>query len=91
MKFLPDGSGITPFINGNVVALGGTASMSGGTEGQTANRAFSAGGADAAEVVSRSSFVAAQYELTDTLSVYAQALVGRTESNQQDHLSLNFA
>ncbi len=85
MKFLPDGSGITPFINGNVTALGGTASMSGGPECATANRAFSGGGADAAEVVGRSGFVGVQYDLTDTTTVYGQILTGRSESNNQDH------
>lgn len=85
MKFLPDGSGVTPFINGNVTALGGTASMSGGPECATANRAFSAGGADAAEVVGRSGFVGVQYDLTDSITVFGQMMTGRSESNNQDH------
>lgn len=85
MKFLPDGSGITPFINGDVVALGGTQSMSGGPECDTANRAFSAGGADSAEVVGRSGFVGVQYDLTDSTTIYAQMMTGRSESNNDDH------
>lgn len=85
MKFLPDGSGITPFINGDVVALGGTASMSGGPEGQVHNRAFGSGGADGAEVVGRSGFLGLQYDLTDNITVYGQALLGRSESNSEDH------
>ncbi len=85
MKFLPDGSGVTPFINGNVTALGGTQSMSGGPECATANRAFSAGGADAAEVVGRSGFVGVQYDLTDTITVFGQMMTGRSESNNDNH------
>ena len=85
MKFLPDGSGITPFVNGSVTALGGTASMSGGPECATANRAFGAGGADAAEVVGRSGFVGVQYDLTDNTTVFGQILTGRSESNNQNH------
>ena len=85
MKFLPDGSGITPFVNGSVTALAGTQSMSGGPECATANRAFGAGGADGAEVVGRSFFSAVQYDLTDTTTVYGQVLAGRSESNQDDH------
>lgn len=85
MKFLPDGSGITPFVNGSVTALGGTASMSGGPECDTANRAFGSGGADAAEVVGRSGFVGVQYDLTDNTTVFGQILTGRSESNNQNH------
>ncbi|MEY4641911.1 MAG: hypothetical protein RLZZ227_1905, partial [Pseudomonadota bacterium] len=85
MKFLPDGSGVTPFINGSVTALGGTQSMSGGPECATANRAFSAGGADSAEVVGRSGFLGVQYDLTDTTTVYGQMLTGRSESNNDNH------
>jgi outer membrane receptor protein involved in Fe transport len=87
MKFLPDGSGITPFINGDVTALGGTASMSGGPEGQTHNRAFGVGGANGAEVVTRNVFTGLQYDLTDTITVFGQVMAGRSESNQDDHLS----
>ncbi len=80
MKFLPDGSGITPFINGDVVALGGTQSMSGGPEAAIHNRAF---GADSgAEVVGRSAFLGLRYDLTDTIEVYGQAMAGRSESSQ---------
>jgi iron complex outermembrane receptor protein len=82
MKFLPDGSGVTPFINGDVTSIGGTNSMSGGPEGDVWNRAFGPGGIDTAEVVGRNAFVGLQYRLTDSLTVYAQGLSGRSESNQ---------
>jgi iron complex outermembrane recepter protein len=81
MKFLPDGSGITPFINGDVVALAGTQSMSGGPEAQIHNRAFD--GDRGAEAISRSGFVGLRYDLTDNIELYGQALVGRSESNTE--------
>jgi outer membrane receptor protein involved in Fe transport len=86
MKFLPDGSDITPFIDGDITALGGTQSMSGGPEAQTHNRAFG-GAPGGAEVVGRSAFVGLQYEFSDSLSVFGQMLAGRSESNNADHRS----
>jgi iron complex outermembrane receptor protein len=88
-RFLPDGSGVTPFISGDVTNLGGaggTSSMSGGPECDTANLAFGSG-LDGAEVVNRTAFVGLQYELTDNLTVYGQMLAGRSESNQKNHRS----
>ncbi|MGP1666542.1 MAG: hypothetical protein ACTS5I_11655, partial [Rhodanobacter sp.] len=87
MKFLPDGSGITPFVNGDVTALGGTQSMSGGPEAETHNRAFGVGGANGAEVISRNVFTGVQYDLTDNTTVFGQIMAGRSESNNDDHLS----
>lgn len=89
MKFLPDGSGVTPFVFGDVVNTGGpggTSSMSGGPECDVHNRAFGSG-VNGAEVVGRSVFMGVQYELSDTITVYGQALGGRSESNQQNHFS----
>ncbi len=84
MKFTPDGTDITPFVLGDVYTLGGagsTRSMAGGPEGQIHNRAFG-GGPSGAEVVNRAFFLGAQYEFTDTFSVFGQVLGGRSESNQ---------
>ncbi len=84
MKFTPDGANITPFRYGDfVTTAGGTQqNMSGGPESQIHNRAFGPGGANGNEVVGRSGFLGLQYDLTDTITVYGQALVGRSESNQ---------
>ncbi len=84
MRFTPDGANITPFINGDVTAIGGTQSMSGGPESIIHNHAFGAGGINGAEVVGRSGFVGLQYDLTDNITVFGQALAGRSESNNED-------
>jgi iron complex outermembrane recepter protein len=83
-KFTPDGTGITPFIYGDYLttAAGTQQNMSGGAEADVHNRAFSPGGANGNEVVGRSGFLGLQYDLTDKVTVFAQALVGRSESNQ---------
>ena len=88
-KFLPDGSGVTPFIFGDVVntgGAGGTSSMSGGPECDVHNQAFGVG-EGGAEVVGRSAFVGLQYEVSDTFTLYGQMLAGRSESNQKNHRS----
>ena len=84
MKFTPDGTNITPFIYGDyLTTAGGTQqNMSGGPEGQIHNRAFGPGGADGNEVVGRSGFLGLQYQLSDRVTLTAQAIVGRSESNR---------
>src|SRR5690606_18163468 len=52
----------------------------GGPEAAIAEAAFD-GGPLGAEVVQRSAFAALQYDLTDSTSVFAQVMLGRTESN----------
>src|SRR5690606_15489349 len=84
MTFLEDGSGVRNFIEGDVYAApnrsGSTKSMSGGPEAQIHNRAF--GGAPSGnEVVQRSGFAAIQYEVSDSLTAFAQVMAGRSESN----------
>jgi outer membrane receptor protein involved in Fe transport len=84
MTFTEDGSDVRDFIEGDVYAApnrsGSTKSMSGGPEAGIANRAFGSG-VSGNEVVSRSAFAAIQYEFSPELSVYAQILAGRSESN----------
>ena len=84
MTFLEDGSGVRPFIQGDIYAApnapGSTKSMTGGPEAAIGNRSFGTGVAGN-EVISRSAFVGLQYDITDTLSAYAQVLAGRSESN----------
>jgi iron complex outermembrane receptor protein len=82
--FLEDGSGARPINKGDVysdpLTPGSTFTLSGGTEAEIHNRAFDAG-PQGAEVIGRSLFAALQYRLTDNLSVFAQILDSRTESN----------
>ncbi|HWK53529.1 MAG TPA: TonB-dependent receptor [Hyphomicrobiales bacterium] len=82
--FMDDGSGVRPLNHGDVYAApnrsGSTKSMSGGPEAFNHNNAFT-GGPSGREVVGRSAFLASQYEFSDTLSAFAQVLVGRSESN----------
>jgi outer membrane receptor protein involved in Fe transport len=87
MKFTPDGTDITPFVLGDHYTLGGsgsTRSMAGGPEGQIHNRAFG-GGPQGQEVVGRSFFLGAQYEFSDNFTAFAQAMGGRSESNQDPY------
>jgi iron complex outermembrane recepter protein len=81
--FLPDGSGVRPFIKGDYYSApniaGSTKSMSGGPEGLTRLRAFNDAGAGA-NVVGRSGFAAVKYDINDSMSAFAQVLVGRSES-----------
>lgn len=82
--FLEDGSDVRPFVHGDVWAdplrPGSTKSMSGGPEAEIGNRAFNSpiGGN---EVVQRSAFLAIKHDFSDSLSAFAQVLVGRSESN----------
>lgn len=81
MKFTKDGSGITPFIKGDYYTTSGQATASGGPEGALHNEAFSVGGANGQEVVGRSFFLGGEYLLTDKITLTAQAMAGRSESN----------
>ncbi len=81
MKFTRDGTAITPFVKGDYYTTTGQATMSGGPEADLANQAFSVGGANGNEVVGRSMFLGADYQLTDKISVFGQIMEGRSESN----------
>ncbi|HWK55125.1 MAG TPA: TonB-dependent receptor, partial [Hyphomicrobiales bacterium] len=84
MTFLEDGSDVRNFIQGDIYAspsrAGSTKSMSGGPEAAVGNRAFGTGVAGN-EVVSRSAFLGIKFDVSDNLSLFAQALAGRSESN----------
>jgi len=83
--FLPDGSGVRQFIKGDLYdppnRAGSSKNMSGGPEGDIRMRAFGDAGS-AANVVNRSGFGAIQYEVNDSLSLFGQFMVGRSEANQ---------
>jgi len=84
MTFLDDGSDVRPFIKGDVYAdplrVGSTKSMSGGPEAAIGNRAFGSG-VGGNEVVSRSAFAGVKYDFSDSVSAFAQVMLGRSESN----------
>lgn len=84
--FLEDGSGVRPFDRGEVyadpLAPGSTFTLSGGPEAEIYNRAFDAG-PFGAEVKGRSAFAAIRYQLTSDISLFAQVLEGRSESNYE--------
>ncbi|MDR2212250.1 MAG: TonB-dependent receptor [Pseudomonadales bacterium] len=85
MKFTEDGKAITPFVFGDVVSNGGpgtTNSMAGGPEAMLAHMT-TGGGVSAAEAVSRSGFLGLQYAFSDSFTMFGQAIVGRTEANDQ--------
>ncbi|MGV3592230.1 MAG: TonB-dependent receptor domain-containing protein [Gammaproteobacteria bacterium] len=70
-----------PFITGDYRNLG-NGMQSGGPEASIAERAFDgAGGLVGNEVIQHSGFGGLQYDLTDSTSLFAQVMMGRTESN----------
>jgi iron complex outermembrane recepter protein len=77
--FTDDGKGVRPYGFGQY-SNAFTASQSGGQEYKTNTEAF-AFGPDGNEVVQRSFFGGAKYDISDTFSVHGQAIMGRTESN----------
>ncbi|MDR2212891.1 MAG: TonB-dependent receptor [Pseudomonadales bacterium] len=84
MQFTVDGTGIEPFDFGDVSALpgipGSSASISGGKEAETAFLT-SSNGPTGMEAKNRSAFFGLQYDFSETLSGFVQAMAGRTESN----------
>lgn len=81
--FTEDGQNVRPLVLGDVV---GTNNQSGGPEADIATRAFD-NGPYGAETVGRSAFAAVQYDFSDSLSGFAQVMVGRSESNSPDRRS----
>ena len=77
--FTDDGKGVRPYQFGQY-SNSFTTSQSGGPEYRNNTQAF-AFGPDGNEVVQRSFFGGVKYDVSDTLSVHAQAIGGRTESN----------
>ncbi|MES2604543.1 MAG: TonB-dependent receptor plug domain-containing protein [Pseudomonadota bacterium] len=84
--FLPDGSGMRPLIKGDAYAApnvsGSSKTMSGGADGELYQHALNSAG-DGANVVSRSGFGAVRYEFSDSVSAFAQVLIGRSESRSK--------
>src|SRR5690606_22166443 len=93
MRFNVDGTALEPYDLGELSALpgrpGSTATISGGSEAQTA---FLTGnsGPSGMESKNRSAFIGLQYEFSSTLSGFIQAMSGRTESNDTSN-NANFS
>jgi iron complex outermembrane receptor protein len=86
--FTEDGKNVRPFVAGDIPArtgAGANGMQSGGPEAETAMRSF-INGAQGAKVVQRSAFGAVKYDLSDATEVYAQVMLGRTESNTDNVL-----
>jgi len=77
------GTQVQPFRGGEytTTSRGTLRTTSGGPEADLAYLANSSYPINGQEAVGRSIFVAANYQFTDNLSGYAQAVVGRSESN----------
>ena len=87
MVFNKEGTAVREFVDGDLTSRGGsgsTLSTSGGPEAALAHRAY-AGPGSGQEVISRSMFLSAKYDFTDTFSGYVQAVIGRAESNRNDN------
>jgi iron complex outermembrane recepter protein len=83
MRFTPDGKNITPFVLGDVSSVGGagtTQSTSGGPDAMISNDAFG-GGINGTGTETQSGFIGAQYQFTDSFSVFGQAMLGRTDAH----------
>src|SRR5690606_11238046 len=84
--FLDDGSGLRPFVTGEMASRtgpGATGTQSGGPEALLADQAHN-GGPYGAEVVGRSAFLGLQFRPDAGSELYAQLMLGHTESNQND-------
>lgn len=85
--FTDNGSAVRPFTRGDVwvspTAPGTTRTQSGGPEGQAWNLSGQRGPVGS-EVEARSIFGGLQYELSDTVTFFGQALVARQETNGYD-------
>lgn len=81
MVFNRDGTTVQPFHGGEytTTAFGTQRNTSGGPEAELAYDAY-VGPGQGQEVAGESLFLAAQYEFSDDFSVYAQAVVGRSEN-----------
>jgi outer membrane receptor protein involved in Fe transport len=96
MIFTDDGSGIVPFDRGTVADYGcslpaPTAAnpcswFSGGPNADIANRT-QPGGPAGAEVVQNTAFFGVKYDISETIDVFADVLVGHVESNQVQSVS----
>jgi len=93
MKFSQDGTRIEPFNLGTSSALpgtpGSTSTISGGPE-SAINFETTGAGPTGMEVVSRSSLFGAQFDFSDTITGFAQVIIGRTESNDTSN-NANFS
>jgi len=79
MVFNREGTAVQPFRQGDNYRQNRINTTSGGPEADLAWRAYSSP-VDGQEVAGRSLFLAAQYQFSDNLSGYAQAVVGRSEN-----------
>src|SRR5690606_31722714 len=84
MHFNREGTELVPFVDGDLTSKSGPGTTQTTSGGPEADLALTANGSpiSGAEVVGRSLFLAAKYDFTDRLSMYAQVVDGRSESNR---------
>jgi len=83
MTFLEDGSGVRPFVLGDVASVSGpgsTQSQSGGPEAYLADLSFNAG-PFGNEVQQESLFTGFKFDVSDRFSIYGDLILSNTESN----------
>lgn len=87
LQFTDDGTGVRPFILGDFTSTGRGAATSGGPEAKRYSDATSSP-ITGNGVENRTGFAALQYQATENVSIYGQAMIGRTEStNLAEHAS----
>jgi iron complex outermembrane recepter protein len=91
MVFTDDGQNVRPFVRAPYYAAPGAVGSTTSMGGDCSNPEFaeymqSRNGVMGREVVSRSGFFGAQYQFTDRLTGFVQALAGRSESMFHDNL-----
>ena len=80
--FTYDGTGVRPFVNGNVIGAA-TGNQSGGPEADIANQAFG-GGPYGAEVERNNYFFGYTFDANESTRYFLNLLGGRTQSNDHD-------
>lgn len=91
MVFTDDGQGVRQFIQAPIFAAPGAPGSTSTMGGDCSNPEYvqyqrGRNAVTGREVVNRSGFVAAQYQFTDKLTGFVQALQGRSESRQTNSL-----
>lgn len=86
MTFLEDGSGVRPFVNGNVFLANpsaGLQSQSGGPEAYLADLSFNVG-PFGNEVRQEALFTGFKFDATDRFNIHGDVIISNTESNTYD-------
>ncbi len=83
MKFNDNGTALVPFDRGT---LSDASWISGGADAMTAHQTLG-GGPSGSEVVQNTAFLSLTYDVSDSLDVFFDALLGHVESNSQQFIT----